>query len=63
MKYRCVVLFGALAAVVAVASVPMAGQAQRDLRSPAVPMAESPAYSMGGSRPAGQLGDPGQGEL
>ena len=47
MKYRCVVLFGALAAVVAVASVPMVGQAQRDLRSPAVPMANHPRTPWG----------------
>ena len=47
MKYRCVVLFGALAAMVAVASVPMAGQAQRDLRSPAAPMANHPRTPWG----------------
>ena len=37
MKYRCLVLFGAVATVVAVASVPMAGQAPRATGSTAVP--------------------------
>ena len=37
MKYRCLVLFGVVATVVAVASVPMAGQARRATDSTAAP--------------------------